>query len=152
MEGEWVSLHENGDPLPPDFEPFTWEGRQWLTRGTRTDKDGRYSFRVGPGEHVLRIGATADEKLRIGSEETVTRDLLLSEADEPGGVKVDGLVRDRSGAGLKPAPSAMVQGLSDLQQIVAHGRGGQVRVSLQKARRWSSSRTIATARAPDSPS
>ncbi len=108
VAGVWVALHEDGDPLPSDFKPFTWEGREWLSRNSRTDKDGRYSFRVGPGEYRLTVNNGHPEAIKIASEETITRDHLLTEKDEPSERKIVGLVRESAADGARPVAGAWV--------------------------------------------
>ncbi len=108
VAGGWVGLHEDGDPLPSDFKPFAWEGLEWLSRNARTDRDGRYSFRVGPGEYRLSVNNRQPETLKVGSEETITRDHPLTEKDEPIERLIAGLVRESAMDGAKPVAGAMV--------------------------------------------
>ena len=84
LRDQWVSLQEDGEPLPNDYKVFTMEGREWLTRGAKTDRDGKCSFRVGPGEYRLgpsrgepesiKVESRGDDSLRAAVERERRRD------------------------------------------------------------------------------
>jgi iron complex outermembrane receptor protein len=51
--------------------------------GTVSQTDGRYSFRVPPGEYTLRVSSIGfspiTEKVKVGAGETVTKDFVMTE-------------------------------------------------------------------------
>jgi beta-lactamase regulating signal transducer with metallopeptidase domain/protocatechuate 3,4-dioxygenase beta subunit len=88
----FISVIESGDPLPRDFKDFTPDGHQWLTRHARTDREGRYAIRVGPGRFRL-FGPGKPEDVTVAGEPWIVRDLQQSEERSPATRRLKGLVR-----------------------------------------------------------
>jgi len=107
--GQWLSLEEDGDPLSSDYK---LESRESLTRVGRTDKDGRYSWRVGPGEYRLHVISGRSDPLKVGSEQSITREYLVTEKENASEHRIEGMVREKSGDGAKSVANAFVWGVS----------------------------------------
>jgi beta-lactamase regulating signal transducer with metallopeptidase domain/protocatechuate 3,4-dioxygenase beta subunit len=77
LAGSGIGMTEQGDPLPRDF-PETSGGRERLYRRALTDADGRYAFRLPPGEYVLG-GPGVHERgaLTVDAQEEIVRDFHL---------------------------------------------------------------------------
>jgi beta-lactamase regulating signal transducer with metallopeptidase domain len=84
--GQLVFLSEDGPTLPVEFDNEVYFGsyspKQTLIRTTRTDRQGRYAFRVGPGQYTLgTLGMVAHArgdqavKLVITQEGRIVRNL-----------------------------------------------------------------------------
>jgi beta-lactamase regulating signal transducer with metallopeptidase domain len=83
LAGSWLSLTQQGDPLPNDFDSRSG-GNERRHQGVETDADGRYTFRIGPGRYeLLKPGYTGNESLTVDSQEEIVRDFHL---ENPSGV------------------------------------------------------------------
>ena len=97
-----VGLNTQGALAPADAGANVRGDRLGLPRWTKTDAEGRYAFRVGPGEHRLTpFGGEVGGGTRVDAGErptTVTRDVVLKPEPEP--VAVAGTVTDEYGLPL----------------------------------------------------
>ncbi len=90
-----------------------------LRRRCETDRDGRFSFRVAPGEYTVSIiqGAQVDRFDRTVGDEDV-----LMEADwhlVRGETRLSGRVLDRRGSPPRPVAGAVVTALDDEDKWIA---------------------------------
>ncbi len=77
LAGSWIGLTQQGDPLPRDYGSRNGDAER-LHRGIETDAEGRYDFRIGPGEYELRgPGPKGTEALTVEAQEEIVRDFHL---------------------------------------------------------------------------
>jgi RNA polymerase sigma factor (sigma-70 family) len=110
--GETMYLKQLGPPLPGKDAA----ARPWLIRWARTDDDGRYRFRVGPGEYQIAGPDMKFADLTVGNEAMITRDFRLPRL--PRG-PFELTIRKPDGS---PAAGALVPWIG-LQQVRADDRG-----------------------------
>jgi beta-lactamase regulating signal transducer with metallopeptidase domain len=93
--GQWITLREDGDPLPNDYQTLTMEGRESLTWGAKTDVNGECSYRVAPGKYQLDLGQREREAIEVqaGDVYRVERQLQQGEETER---SIKGLMRDQA--------------------------------------------------------
>ncbi len=109
----WISLIAMGDPLPNRRgRPRDRESR---SLGVGTDTDGRYAFRVGPGEYNLSV-SNFDEggSITVEDEADIVRDFHRESLD---GIKehhLRGLVVDAAGDRNAPVAGATVSAFGEL--------------------------------------
>jgi beta-lactamase regulating signal transducer with metallopeptidase domain len=116
--GERVMLSERGATLGSlaararSGVPISDEDRiETLNRWTKTDHDGRYAFRVGPGAFSLPNTTSFDEPIQVGAEPEIVHDYQIDRATPS-----DTLVVTVREAGLNgaPIPGAVVVALYEL--------------------------------------
>ena len=140
-----IGLSTRGAAAPDNAKQTVNGDRLGLPRWTKTDADGRYAFRVGPGEHsVTPFGGAVDgDRLVVASDEpgTVTRDITLKPEPEP--TVVAGQVVDEYGLPL----AGIAVTVADQRAQAARGAGVTVatdadgrfrleRISRNGWRRW----------------
>jgi hypothetical protein len=87
VAGELLFLQHNGPELAEEFrikEGFSSSyKKEALVRTVRTDDNGRYSLRVGPGEYTFgsrtRIVHPEGEHLQVDSEKEIHRDFRIKD-------------------------------------------------------------------------
>lgn len=97
-----VTLVQNGAELPKEWSirvgpPYE---RERSVRWAKTDRDGRYEFRVGPGKYTLlgALGPAQSEQrdLTVVTEEEILQDFHFAEAQEVARVKLTGIVLNKA--------------------------------------------------------
>lgn len=127
-------LGPEGKPVPghlillDELGPVLFEGEDGprdiqmiLARHVSTDVEGRFAFRVGPGEYRVKI--IQDEQIdvferTVKDEQAMDLDLHLAR----GGTRVTGQVVDRRGGMSRPVPGAIVTTLEDEEMWSARAR------------------------------
>ncbi|WP_406697876.1 M56 family metallopeptidase [Singulisphaera sp. Ch08] len=102
--GANLALVEEGPLLPKGFRLGVRNER--LTRLTAADPQGRYRFRVGPGQYTLRVGAAASLKFEVKDEPEVVRNLPLKTS--PNRTYFTVVVVEKSPEGDRTVPRAAV--------------------------------------------
>ncbi len=109
VPGSWIGLTEKGDPLPRDFDPRMGD-RETLFRGVDTDADGRYVFRIGPGEYVLRTdGVDGVGALTVETQDEIVRDFHLKSLERVKYQHLRGQVHDLTSGRRVPVANALFE-------------------------------------------
>ncbi|MHB1558603.1 MAG: hypothetical protein ACYC61_14190 [Isosphaeraceae bacterium] len=127
-------LGPEGKPVPghpillDELGPVLFQGEDGprgiqmiLARHVSTDSEGRFAFRVGPGEYRVKI--IQDEQIdvferTVKDEEAMDLDLHLAR----GGTRLTGQVIDRRGGTSRSVPGAVVMTLEDEEMWSARAR------------------------------
>jgi hypothetical protein len=107
-----VSFQELGKPLRkviPDPVGTVVRDREFLDRETRTDVNGRYLFRVGPGLYRLQSPGGVTSVVRVASEKVITHDFRLGDIDRRYDSSLSGRVLDGRYFGAVPVADALVR-------------------------------------------
>ncbi len=118
MQGETITLIEQGPNLPPAFlaPPVPRDQAADLPQWTSTDAEGRYQFRVGPGRFKIWIGKGEDSKELVVEDQTeLVRDFRVSESFRS--ISLSGVALEKTPAGDRPIPGALV----DAARVGQHG-------------------------------
>jgi hypothetical protein len=106
--GRTLALVEEGDTLPKDQRSLS-DNKSTLTRVSTIDTQGRYQFRVPPGQYRLRWPSrdgveSVDVEVKGGSE--IVRDVALKGVARE--TYFTGVVVEKTATGEKPNPRASV--------------------------------------------
>jgi beta-lactamase regulating signal transducer with metallopeptidase domain/protocatechuate 3,4-dioxygenase beta subunit len=146
-----ITLIERGEPFPQAGnrrEPtFFGAGEEELVRWARTDAEGRYELRIGPGTYRLSgpdVAARDRKDLTVRDGEELVRDYHLEAPDRS---ELTGTVVV-AGPGGKPVAGAIVRS----GWVAATGHGGFTAMADDQGRfrveRWSDE-TVVNASSPD---
>lgn len=106
--GAMVTLVEMGGPLPKDLRA---DGRReaQAVRRSYTDSQGRYHFRIGPGQYQLKappLSGNDSVPVAVKSEAEIVRDLALKGSAAE--TYLSGVVVEKTKAGERPIANAIV--------------------------------------------
>jgi hypothetical protein len=89
-------------------QPIRDDARDGLSRLTKTDLDGRYQFRVGPGEYMVSLPPLirASGTFVVGTESEIVRDFAI---EKPPILQLAGVVLQEAPDG-RPVAGAIVEG------------------------------------------
>lgn len=137
VAGGTVALIQEGEPLPEEFQGRSGEGpRESLVRFAKTDPEGRYQFRVGPGTYSLR-GTNGGKPVPVKVEDLaaaeVVRDFAKGPEEMP--MTVTGVVVEETPDGRRPVAGATIEsaGRGRMSKTVADDQG-KFRVEVYPAR------------------
>jgi beta-lactamase regulating signal transducer with metallopeptidase domain len=103
-----IYLREIGKPLPRDLRGGLSE--EELLRGSaRTDAEGRYQFRVGPGRYRIPESLGGDDPglaVEVKDEAEIVRDIAFESTTNPG--FLNGTVLEKTATGDQPLAAAWV--------------------------------------------
>jgi beta-lactamase regulating signal transducer with metallopeptidase domain len=126
VAGQTVTLKVMGGKLPAEWRGFGEEDAS-LIRWAKTDDEGRYRFRVGPGEYELWGGDWRDKRqVTVGSEEEILEDFQVS-APESSPLRITVMHGDRAVAGAKLQAEGLgthFEGVSDQEGVFRTNRYG----------------------------
>jgi beta-lactamase regulating signal transducer with metallopeptidase domain/uncharacterized GH25 family protein len=110
---KFVALIQEGEPLPKELQGPHGEGPpESLVRSAKTDAEGRYQFRVGPGTfklHGADFGAPVTVKVETMDGAEVVRDFTAAASEAP--KVIIGVVVEETAIGRKPVAGATVEGV-----------------------------------------
>jgi beta-lactamase regulating signal transducer with metallopeptidase domain len=116
-----VTLVQLGAELPDNWK-WRSTSRTHLARWTETDSNGRYAFRVGPGEYHLMLpgfNVTKPAVLTVAGEPEIVRDSQIARRST---ATLHGLVVDKAG---KPVPGAFVMSFGFVHESAVTDRNGR---------------------------
>ena len=127
LAGQTIVVSESGPPVAANAAGDTRRKSESIDREVDTDADGRFAFRVGPGNYDLIVIQTDDLYLhsdrfaqKVGSEETIDRELHLEDRNDAGLGRITGVVREHARYPVRrrsPAPW-----LNTWRSSIEHGR------------------------------
>jgi beta-lactamase regulating signal transducer with metallopeptidase domain/protocatechuate 3,4-dioxygenase beta subunit len=149
-QGETITLVQHGAPIPPPDRPgqlVEHRGYEELVRWARTDAEGRYQLRVGPGTYQLS-GPSSETRdvvdLTVHSEETLDHDFQIARAPR---LELTGSVV-AVGPEEKPLAGAILRGESILRLGHAGFEAVADRQGQFRTERWND-RMLVAAHSPD---
>ena len=116
LAGQTILLLESGPPVPDDGSGNSRLRTVSIGRELDADREGRFSFRVGPGDYELSVRREGQYHHRserfdqkVGSEAIIDRELQLEDPKDAGEFRMIGVVLDRTRGGSNPVADAVVE-------------------------------------------
>jgi beta-lactamase regulating signal transducer with metallopeptidase domain/protocatechuate 3,4-dioxygenase beta subunit len=128
--GASLSLVQDGPPLPQEFlgPASGFEGKADLVRFATADAQGRYQFRIGPGQYRLLLPGAGGTKADLNVEGTEEAEIIQDfHVDQRQGSRtLQGQVVEKTANGERPMAGAIVEAVG-----FGHGGGFSARADAQ---------------------